>query len=222
MRRNRNFAGLDSAAISQLAGYLQKTPEEVVATNPRKKQLLFKTTVQHKPLIAKQYLHQAWKHRLASFCGQSKADHYCLIASYLKREGLPVPAPVLLLKAGRRLLPERSLYVMESVNGDMLYHRLHDLENDPDRLAIVAKNVADLIVKLRQAGIIHRDLNTKNFLLSPENELHLIDFDSASRHGIRGKRFVRRHQRDIETFLSTCREGPKLAQAVRLALGSLK
>lgn len=220
MKRIRNFAGLDAAAISQLAQYLQMVPEKATVANPRKNQFLFEATVQRRPLIAKQYLHRAWKHRIASFCGQGNADRYCSIANYLRREGLPVPAPVFLLKAGRNLLPERTLYVMNSVNGDMLYHRLHALEADPERLAIVAEKVAALIVKLRQAGVIHRDLNTKNFLLSPDNELHLIDFDSASRHRIQGKRFARRHQRDIETFLSTCREGPKLAQAVRLFLGT--
>lgn len=218
MKVERNFAGLDAAAISQLADYLEKSPEEAMVRNPRKDQSLFQVTVQGQPVIAKQYVHRALKHRLASFFGQSNADRYCAIADYLGQRGVPVPAPVLLLKTGSGPLPQRSLYVMESVDGEMLLPQIRDLEADPDRLAIVARKVAGLIVKLCQAGVIHRDLNTKNLLLSSENAIRLIDFDHASRHRILGNRFARRQQRDIQTFLSTCHEGPKLAEAVRTLL----
>jgi tRNA A-37 threonylcarbamoyl transferase component Bud32 len=219
MKRVENLAGLDAAAIADLEAYLEKSPKQAAVTNPRKGQALFKATIQGRPLIVKQYSHRARHHRLASFCGQGNADRYCAIAQYLQRAGLPVPTPILVLKAGAGLLPERSLYVMESVDGDMLNQQLHELDADSERVAIVARKVADLMLQLREVGVIHRDLNTKNFLLSPENALHLIDFDHASFHRIRGKRFVRRHQRDIETFLSTCVDGPKLAAAVRSSLG---
>lgn len=219
MKAVRNPGSLDAAAIEELADFLHKSPEAAVVRNPRKNQSLFTANVQGRPLIAKQYVHCALKHRLASFCGQSNADRYCSISAYLRDRGLPVPAPVLLLKSGRGLLPERSLYVMESVDGEMLQRQLPALEADPERLAIVARKVVELILKLREVGVIHRDLNTKNFLLSPENEIQLIDFDHASRQAKQTRAVLKRHQRDIETFLSTCGDSPKLAESVRSLLG---
>lgn len=219
MKAVRNPGSLDAAAIEELADFLHKSPEAAVARNQRKDQSLFAANVQGRPLIAKQYFHRALKHRMASFCGHGNADRYYSIAVYLRERGLPAPAPFLLLKSGRGLLPDRSLYVMEAVEGDMLYPQLPALEADPERLAIVARKVAELIIKLREVGVIHRDLNTKNFLLSPENRIHLIDFDHASRHRKQSHDFFRRHQRDIETFLSTCGDAPKLAEAVQSLLG---
>lgn len=214
MMRIDNRGGLDEKGISSLLPYLSISPDAALAANPRKNQSVFESTLGEKAVIVKKYVHRAFKHRLASFIGQSNADRYSSIAEFLFEKGLPVPRPVVILKSGRGLLPEQTLFAMERADGAMLSRMLPDLENDPAAIRILVEKVSHLIRGLREAGVIHRDLNTKNFLVSEGYEVTLIDFDAASRPRRRGPDFIRRHERDISNFLSTCHGAPRFAAAV--------
>lgn len=214
MMRIHNVGNLDASEISSLCEYLSKSPDEALVTNRRKNQYVFKTISEGKPLIVKQYLHLNLHHRLASLIGQSNADRYCSLAHFLRDLGVPVPKPLSIVRTGRGLLPEQTLYAMEHVEGSMLSTILLELETNSARMKLLAEKVARLILCLRQAGVVHRDLNTKNFLVSPLDEMTLIDFDHASRHRPQSSRFMRRHQKDIQNFLSTCHGAPRFAAEV--------
>lgn len=214
MIRVHKLADMGEAGLSHLLEWVGTPSDDPLATNRRKNQWVSQTAAEGKSLIVKTYIHRALKHRLASFCGHSNADRYSSIACFLKNKGLSVPQPILVVKSGPGLLPEKTLYTMEHVQGRMLFNILAELEEDPPRVKRVAERVCRLILGLRQAGVIHRDLNTKNFLVSDQDEVTLIDLDAATRHRIRGSRFVRRHQRDVHTFLSTCHGAPQFAAAV--------
>lgn len=189
-------------------------------SNLRKHQYIFETTSQGRSLIVKTYRHRALKHRLASFIGQGNADRYATLARLLRQSGVTVPKPVLILKTGRGLLPEHTLYAMERVEGSMLSSLLPQVEKDPRRMATLAAKVSSLILGLQRAGVVHRDLNTKNFLISNQDAVTLIDFDYSSCYSRRTRGFARSHERDIQTFLSTCHGAPQFAAAVRSHLSS--
>jgi len=201
--------------IERLSSYLAEVaPRAPLASNHNKHQYIFTEVVGGRDVILKLFVHKKTSHRLASFLGVASADGYFKKAQLLKEAGLPVPGPLALLKSGRGLVPERTIYVMERAPGEMLYPLLPVIEADAGRTLAVAKGVAALVRGLRLAGVTHRDLNVKNVLVTPDNSLTLIDLDSARAHAWRGRAFRRRHERDIQTFLSTCLGAPKFAAAV--------
>lgn len=212
--RIHNFGDLDEEAIACLSGYVLKSPEEAIVRNERKNQYVFETKVGGRRCMVKIYFHRTLKHRLASFFGHGNADRYAATADYLLRVGQAAPRPMLLLKQGRGLLPEVTLYAMERVEGRMLFTLLEELENDPERIRILAKKIVRLIFALKNAAVIHRDLNTKNFLISEENDVTLIDFDASGYYSRNDRRVERRHERDVATFLATCRGAPRFAAAI--------
>ena len=201
--------------IRRLSAYFDDVPPLApLASNHNKHQYIFADVIGGREVILKLFVHKKKSHRLASFLGVASADSYFHKARLLKAAGLPVPGSLALLKAGRGLAPERTIYVMEKAPGEMLYPLLQVIEADAARTLAVAAGIAELVRRLRLAGVTHRDLNVKNVLVTPDNSLTLIDLDSARAHGWRGRAFRRRHERDIQTFLSTCHGAPKFAAAV--------
>lgn len=215
MRRIRNLAGLSDAAIDHFAGFLEEASDVAIAKNLRKKQIVFETWFEGQAYIVKRYLHKAAKHRVAAFFRQSNADRYCATANFLMRQSFPVAAPVMTLTQGKGLLPDYSLFVMERVEGEMLSSILTKIEERPEKRRILAQKIAGLIMRLHTLSVVHRDLNTKNFLITDTDVIHLIDFDYASRHQKQTNTFEWRHGRDVECFLSTCHGAPLFADEVR-------
>lgn len=215
MHRIKTTQPVADTDIERLSSYFaEDIPPAPLASNHNKNQYIFSGVVGGRDVILKLFIHKKTSHRIASFFGVSSADSYFKKAHLLKKAGLPVPGPVALLKSGRSLTPERTIYVMERAPGEMLYPLLPLIEADANRRMAVAAGVAALVRGLRLAGITHRDLNVKNVLVTPDNSLTLIDLDSARAHWWRGRAFRRRHERDIQTFISTCHGAPKFAAAV--------
>lgn len=215
MHRIKTAQPLADTDIDTLSAYLnEKAPHVPLASNHNKQQYIFAEVVGGREVILKLFIHKKTSHRLASFFGVASADSYFRKSRILKEAGLPVPAPLALLKSGRGLFPERTVYVMERAPGEMLYPLLPVIEADSARTQAVAKGVAALVRGLRLAGVTHRDLNVKNVLVTPDDSMTLIDLDSARAHWWRGRAFRRRYERDIQTFLSTCHGAPKFAAAV--------
>lgn len=107
---------------------------------------------------------------------------------------------------------------MERVAGEEIRHVLQDIEGSPERIDLIAPQIAHLINGLWREGISHRDLNTKNFLVDG-NTVALIDLDSASQHRKGSKTLREKHRRDVRTFLNACQPAPRLAAAVLDQLG---
>jgi serine/threonine-protein kinase RIO1 len=213
---------IPEADLERLRAYLVEDPATAptppVATNVNKNQYVFVEGVSGREVILKLFVHKKSSHRLASFFGVSSADRYFGNARRLLATGVPVPGPIALIKTGDGLLPDVTLYAMERAAGEMLYPMLASIESDARRIEIVAEKIVTLIRGLERAGVTHRDLNVKNVLLTPANEVTLIDLDSARSHASRGAAFRRRHQRDIRTFLETCHGAPRFAAAVAARL----
>lgn len=215
MERIRTHLVVSDAALERLQGYLEDpAPTRPIASNPSKNQYVFAETIDGRDVIVKLFVHKKTSHRIASFFGVSSADGYCEKARLLSSTGVPVPEAIALLKSGPGPLPARTIYVMSRAKGEMLYPLLPVIEADARRSEIIAEKFARLVQCLKVAGVTHRDLNVKNVLVTSENDLTLIDLDSARAHLFRGRTFRRRHQRDIQTFISTCHGAPRFAAAV--------
>lgn len=218
MRRVRNIGGLDESVVRGLEHYLDAEPDTAWVTNVRKSQYVNLAETGGRPLVIKTYFHKKWAHRFVSWLGMANADRYVKACRILADTGVRVPACTLVLKRGRGVLPQGTLLAMEKLSGEMLVRDLPAIEADPERLAILSAEVATVILALRETKVTHRDLNSKNFLITPDNRVSLIDFDFATCHWFRSWIFHRRHQRDLATFFNHCGADGPFATAVRRLL----
>lgn len=216
--RNHSFS---PAALEAIIECL-RTPstEGAIGLNTVKKRFVYPLDLDGRRLVGKLYIHQTLPHRIGAWAGLSYADRYLMHARTLVDAGYRAPRPVGVFKEGRGLLPERSLLVMERVDGEEIRHVLGDIESDADRIREIAPQIAHLIKGLWLEGISHRDLNTKNFLVDG-NAVALIDLDSASQHAKGSRTLNDKHRRDVQTFLNACRSEPRFAAAVTEELRKL-
>lgn len=214
MRRVRNIAGLSGETVRSLESHLAAEPATAWVTNVRKGQYVNLLEADGREWVVKTYFHKTWQHRLVSLLGMANADRYVKTCHSLAAAGVTVPEPALVMKLGRGPLPDATLMVMGKLPGDMLVNRLRNIEADPERLRDVAAKVASVIRALRRSRIAHRDLNAKNFLVTPDDRVSLIDFDFASSHLFPSPTFRRRHRRDMQTFLTHCGPDSPFAREV--------
>jgi len=113
--------------------------------------------------VKKPYRHPQLDHAINS---ERTAKEARLMYLALKA-GVNVPAVILALP------PEYTL-VMECVEGTLLRDSLR-----PDRK--LGEMIGEMVGKLHRGGIAHGDLTTANMILTPQNELFLIDFGLAKR-----------------------------------------
>jgi len=214
MLRIHNIGGISEAAVCGLCAFFDEDPGKACAANPRKSQYVYRSEADGVPLFVKVYFHRTLAHRLASWLNHANADRYAETCLHLATRGIAVPRPVLVARRGAGPLPDRTLLAMTGVEGAMLLESLPAIENDPARIESLADGIADLFKRLGEAGVIHRDLNTKNILQADDDRLSLIDFDFARRHRTPGAAFRRKHRREIGSFVASCRLSPGLAAAV--------
>jgi RIO-like serine/threonine protein kinase len=214
MLRIHNIGGLSPEAIRGLCAFLDEDPTRACAANIRKSQYVYQSAADGVPLFVKVYFHRTWPHRLAAWLNHANADRYADSCLQLVTRGITVPKPVLIARRGAGLIPDRTLLAMTGVEGDMLLNSLPAIENDPARIELLADAIADLFKRIGKAGVIHRDLNTKNILLTDDGRLALIDFDFARCYRSQGAAYRRKHRREIRSFVASCRASPGLASAV--------
>jgi tRNA A-37 threonylcarbamoyl transferase component Bud32 len=215
MKRVRNIAGLSEETVRSLDSHLAAEPATAWVTNVRKGQYVNLLEADSREWVVKTYFHKTLAHRLVSLAGMANADRYAKTCHALAAAGVTVPAPALVMKLGKGLLPDAALMVMGKLPGEMLVNHLRTIEADPARLDNVARKVAAIITALRRSRIAHRDLNAKNFLVTADDRVSLIDFDFSSRHLFASPVFRRRHRRDVTTFLNHC--GPASPFALKIA-----
>lgn len=207
---------LSDEAVAKVRSYLAWPPfKQVIWANPFKHRYVFPLEADGRRMIVKVYHHCSLHYRLAARFGRSYADRYYSHALQLASMGVAVPAPVMLMKWGPGALPHQTLFVMEEIEGREMRDLLGEIEQDKARIALLAERVATIINGLARAGVSHRDLNAKNFLVSANDAVTLIDLDSATKHAPGGRTFQRKHERDVAHFLAACKDAPTFAEAVR-------
>ncbi|MEX2370134.1 MAG: AAA family ATPase [Bacteroidales bacterium] len=74
--------------------------------------------------------------------------------------------------------------VFEYITGKSLAEQIEDNPYSIEKFLEIAIQLSRVLGSVHEAGIIHRDINTKNILISNEGEVYLIDFGIASRRDV--------------------------------------
>jgi serine/threonine-protein kinase len=94
-------------------------------------------------------------------------------------------------------VPDRTqvYMVMEWVDGRLLREILRDVRKLPPQRAVrIALGIADALEYIHSHGVVHRDLKPENIMISPDDDVKLIDFGIAGQDGARRLTFSKLSQ----------------------------
>jgi len=90
--------------------------------------------------------------------------------------------------------PGKFYMVLEWVDGRLLRHVLHDVENKKlpqDRAIHLTREILDALEYIHSRGVAHRDLKPENIMVDEQDNIKLIDFGIASLEGARRLTFAK-------------------------------
>ncbi|HCK98713.1 MAG TPA: hypothetical protein DHW42_01215 [Candidatus Marinimicrobia bacterium] len=101
----------------------------------------------------------------------------------LLEAGVPVPKPIAVFTARSRGFIKSNLLITEYIGPNQKVRRI--LQNEiveAEQKNLILRKMAEMVCKMHQAGMIHRDLTPGNFLVKNDNcEIYLVDLNRLRR-----------------------------------------
>ncbi len=146
----------------------------------------------------------AW-HALRRLFRTSRAVNCWQAASRLQEAGIDTPRPVAAMEERRfGVLRGRSWFISNYIAGTTLAQAIGHDAGHPSPLVAQA---ADIVLRLRTAGIVHGDLKATNFVVHGDR-IFLVDLDAT--RCPRGRRLESGLRKDLERFLRNWSDRPDL------------
>lgn len=148
----------------------------------------------------------AW-HAFRRLFRTSRAVNCWRAASRLREAGIETPRPVAAMEERRfGILRGRSWFISEYIAGVTLTQAIGQDAGDP---APLVARAADIVLRLRTAGIVHGDLKATNFVVHGDR-IYLVDLDAT--RCPRGRRLESGLRKDLERFLRNWSDRPDLLE----------
>lgn len=98
-------------------------------------------------------------------------------ALYMLKNGINTPKPILSFERRRGGFIIEDIYISEDI-GEHLSAREILLKEEAENKEILVKNLAQVVKKLHESSIYHRDLNLSNFLIKGD-KIYIVDINRA-------------------------------------------
>lgn len=155
--------------------------------------------------VVKRYNTKNRWHAFRRLFRTSRAVNCWNAAARLREAGIDTPRPVAAMEERRLgILRGRSYFVYEHINGETLASLLKQCADNPSPLV---EQAGGIVLRLREAGIVHGDLKATNFVMS-DGRMQLLDLDAT--RTARGRRLETGLQKDLQRFLSNWSDQPDL------------
>ncbi|QDS96863.1 lipopolysaccharide kinase InaA family protein [Adhaeretor mobilis] len=141
-------------------------------------------------------------------------------STYLYRLGIPTPRPRACIETTVGPFKKRSYFLTDYVESTTLYRLMRHGSPDTARLQSIAEQIADILERLDELKVAHKDLKAENLLVDPLGKVWLIDLESITRYRQHCKPFRQRQGRDVSDLLHprNWRSNPAAAEIVRQAI----
>jgi len=207
-REEGKFTFLYFSSFAEPAGLMRKVRESQVIAH-RGRGGIRVIELDGRKLVVRAYRHGGLFRAFtgAFFLDQERVISEAEVMAYLRESGVPVAAPFAAVIERTFLLKRLYLLTIFEKDAVSLLEYLKNNRKRERRRAIRA--FADLLWRLEQAGVYHRDLHLQNVLVDRRGRLMLLDFDRAVR-----KTLLRK---DVESMVRRlCRFAEKMERRGRL------
>lgn len=141
-------------------------------------------------------------------------------STYLYNLGVPTPRPRACIETTVGPLKTRSYFLTDHVESTTLYRLLRHGNPSTARMQTIGEQIADILQRLDELKVAHKDLKAENLLVDPQDKVWLIDLESIARYRKHCHRFRKRQGRDVRDLLHprNWRSNPGAAEIVRQAI----
>ena len=80
----------------------------------------------------------------------------------------------------KRKIQNKHILILEYIDGVTIQEHIKDKPIDIINFLKLAIRFAEVLVEIHQAGIIHKDINPKNMMITTDNKIKIIDFGVAT------------------------------------------
>jgi len=165
--------------------------------------------------VVKRYNTKNHWHAVRRLVRTSRAQICWRAAGWLADIGIDTARPVAVLEERRwRCFRGRSFFICEFIGGETLVKALEREASEH-----LVQRASDIVLRLREAGIVHGDLKATNFVVSGDN-IYLVDLDAVRRAS--GRRLQSGLRKDLERFLRNWARHPDLRRRFEARLVSAK
>ena len=139
---------------------------------------------------------------------------------FLYEAGISTPRPRAYIEGKIGPFRTRSYVLTDYVEGTTLYRLMRF--GHPSRTVVhdIARQIADMLQKLDDLRVCHKDFKTENILVDPQGKVWLLDLERIGRFRRRSNRFRQRQTRDVRDLLHprNWRANPGAAEIFRQAI----
>jgi tRNA A-37 threonylcarbamoyl transferase component Bud32 len=153
-------------------------------------------------ICIKRYNHKGLFHSLRHTIKGSRARKSWLYGHRLMMLGIATPKPLAYIERRKGPLVWKSYLVTEYVNGQNLHHFLRDKTVDKERCSMIVRQILEMLERMQENGIIHRDLKQTNILITANGPV-LTDLDAIKTHKLRwisrwkGRKYINRLKQNV-------------------------
>jgi len=127
-----------------------------------------------------------WRNTISAIMSpftRSRAQKSWDASRWLLEAGVPVPKPIAVFTARSRGFVKSNFLITEYIGPNQKVRRI--LRNgivEVEQKNLILRKMAEMVCKMHQAGMIHRDLTPGNFLVKDSNcEIYLVDLNRLRR-----------------------------------------
>lgn len=141
-------------------------------------------------------------------------------STFLYNLGLPTPRPRACVESVVGPLKTRSYFLTDHVESTTLYRLMRHGNPSTECVQSIADQIADILERLDELKVAHKDLKAENVLVDPHGKVWLIDLESIVQYQRHSQRFRKRQGRDVRDLLHprNWRSNPAAAEVVRQAI----
>ncbi len=163
-------------------------------------------------LALKYYSRLSLRRQLGYTLMGTRAMRSWIAARTFVKLGLPTPEPIALVESQRfGFIKDRSLFVTRMAEGVSLREFAKQHASDTQALEKLATEARRIFQTFAEFRIYHGDTNTKNFIVTPDGQLSIIDLD-ACEFLVPENQWQKKRRSDERKFSRLWQDSPELAE----------
>ena len=159
--------------------FLMREHSHIVQNNFKSKIVLIR--IDGTDLVIKYHNYKDSFHKFRRYFRPTRASRNWHFSKILREKGIWVPEPVACIESRIGILRGDSYFIYEYVSGMNGEEYFRKYRHSPEQAALGMDLVVELVIKIKEIGLIHGDIRMSNLIFS-NDRICLLDLDDIKPH----------------------------------------